>query len=258
VLNLLLNLNPILENANAGNPYEQSSLPITLTTNEATFKNIDCSLDQSCSLKTATFQDIQYKIWIIDRFHYGTKLIARYETDSIDSLTDYAFVSFIKGCSYQQNAKNIEWPRVMESFDKYLRTFFPNWIIDSIDSDPVYNSLRDYKDQRHYGYRWNEIPKSSEKSTEHFYGIDKPKFPELYVKDMPSQVFQSDSGGHLINSYDFKMCLFKTETIPTAGTREMDLGKAIYCHDWSSRFEYSATKNQYEIADYVSPVCQTN
>ena len=72
-----------------------------------------------------------------------------YETDSVAALEKYVIVQFKKGCVFD-TAKNREGKirrivaDTVASFGEQIPFCFRQWVIDSQDTDPAYNSDPDY------------------------------------------------------------------------------------------------------------------
>lgn len=239
--------------------------PIPLRTDIVEFTNENCERTQSCDLKKVSFRKEDYKIWIIDRYHYGTETYSKFETERPDQLENYAFVQFMRGCQFETEkmpGNRIEKRIVMavESFDQVLRFKFPTWIIDSVDVDPVYNSslISEYG-TRHHMYRWNRTPNSFKKDTEEYFGLRRPEnASHLYVKDLPGSAFKSDDNKRYQNiSLEFKTCLYKTRDIPEVSTRNaVELGvDPLFCYEWMSTPTYNFTSRAWEFTDRIDPFC---
>jgi len=57
-------------------------------------------------------------------------------------------------------------------------------------------------------------------------------------------------------SLKFKTCLYLRKDIPRKSTpTEIDLTKAISCHDWSSSFIFNHDENKYESPEGIDSFC---
>ena len=119
-----------------------------------------------------------------------------YQTDSVDALEKYAIVQFKKGCVFY-SSKNREGKisrnlgDIVSSFGEDIPFCFREWIIDSQDTDPAYNSDPEYG--RFYLLRWNKSG-SYERRTQKYYGVEKPKIPVVYMADYPAGAFVTGTG----------------------------------------------------------------
>ncbi|MGZ9262844.1 MAG: hypothetical protein ACXW6V_25550, partial [Candidatus Binatia bacterium] len=112
------------------------------------FLNRDCHATDSCDLKRFTLSKVVNEIWFSDNPDYptyGNGVIMEYETDSVAALEKYAIVQFKKGCVFE-TAKTSEGKirriitDTVASFGEQVLFCFRQWVIDSQDSDPAYNS----------------------------------------------------------------------------------------------------------------------
>ena len=103
---------------------------------------------------------------------YGNGVIMEYETDSVGAIEKYAIVQFIKGCVFN-SSKNSDRKikrnvgSTVPNFGEDIPYCFSDWVIDSQDTDPAYNSDPEYG--RFYLLRWNK-PGSYDSRTDKFYG----------------------------------------------------------------------------------------
>lgn len=204
----------------------------------------------------------KYKVFFTDDPNddspsHGTTMYAEYTTKEIDQLQDYAVVQYIQGCvfdSEQLADGSIKKTNFIsrEFFGKVEKFMHKKLVIDSVDVDPIYNSM---KDHRHGAYRWNEVPGSYDKKTEHYLLHQDPDNPTLYVRDMPSGAFKTGKGAKNV-SLKFEVCLLKTADVPKVGTPELDLhGKALKCFNWDSSFIYDHQTEQYQSKQTIDPYC---
>jgi hypothetical protein len=189
---------------------------------------------------------------------HGSTMYAEYTTKEIDQLQDYAVVQYIKGCvfdSEKQADGSIKKTNHIsrEFFGDVVPFMHKKLVIDSVDVDPIYNSMENH---RHGAYRWNEVQGSYAKATEHYFLNQEPDNPTLYVRDMPSSAFTSGYGGAKNVSLQFEACLIKTSDVPKVGTPELDLrGKALKCFKWDSSFIYNHSTEKYESKKTIDPYC---
>ncbi len=215
----------------------------TLSETKQVFLNPDCQATASCDLKRFTLTKAVNEIWFSDNPDYptyGNGVIMEYETDSVAALEKYAIVQFKKGCVFD-TAKNREGKirrivtDTVASFGEQVLFCFRQWVIDSQDSDPAYNSDPDYG--RFYFLRWNK-PGSYDNRTQKYYGIDKPPAPVLYMSDYPAGAFIAGSGIRNV-ALEFKTCIYKAVDVPSVTRREeIDFAKPINCFAWQNVYVY--------------------
>lgn len=236
------------------------------------FVNQDCKENDTCDLKEVRLNVEKYRIWVVDGWHYGTSAIASYETDGVDNLENYSFVQFIRGCifdSYFFDSYFMEDGSIRKllghskaqfaEFDeegkpKNYKTFcFPDWVIDSIDKDPVYYSFPGFG--RFYARRWNTAPGSYDKKTEKYYGEEKPDYPLLYLKDATTSAFDMETWA-VNTSLEFKICIYKTKDIPLETTEDnINFAAPIKCFDWQNIYIYNHETREFEMKFERDPFC---
>ena len=231
------------------------------------FENDKCAENDTCSLKEFRLSVKKSRMWVIDGWNYGSSVIASYETDSVDNLEKYSFVQFIRGCMFDTyidtggvvtkilgHSKDQFSEFDEEGNPKSYKTFcFPDWVIDSQDKDPVYNSFPGYG--RFYLRRWNAVPGFYNEKTEKYYGEEKPSYPELYVTDIPSGAFTGELGA--VNaSLEFKTCIYKTEDIPWGIAEDnVDFATPIKCFLWQNIYIYNYAKKEFEMKSEIDSFC---
>jgi hypothetical protein len=230
----------------------------TLSQTKQVFSNPDCRSTDSCDLKSFTLTTSAYEFWFSDDPDYptyGNGAIMEYATDSVAALEKYAIVQFKRGCVFytSKNSAGKIATTVSDttpSFGENISFCFPEWVIDSQDSDPAYNSDPEYG--RYYLLRWNE-PGSYDNRTQKYYGAEKPKTPVVYMADYPAGAFVSGSGVKNV-ALEFNTCIYKARDIP-AWTRRDDVGfaKPITCFEWQNVYVYDfETGNFRNDLAYVS------
>jgi hypothetical protein len=243
-----------------------------LSKQQAEFINLAprCETDDSCNLRKFRIEVRETKTQLKEYHedHFVNLMIASYETSSVESLEEFAIVQFTRGCVFDSQVINGE---LKKNIDGRLRRFFglsqvyyfPDWAIDSQDSNPMYNSDEETAAGRilpHRLYRWNTVEGSFEKATQKFYGSEKPSVPMLYVKDVTSSAFvrhdKPYQGLAYNNSLLFKTCIYKTKDIPRETTQDnVNFAKPIYCFDWKSSLVYDHQKNRFERPEELDPFC---
>jgi hypothetical protein len=232
----------------------------TLSETKQIFLNPDCRSTDTCDLKRFTLTTSVYEVWFSDDPNYptyGNGVIMEYETDSVDALEKYAIVQFKKGCVFDssKNSKgkiirNVGY--VVPSFGENIPFCFPQWVIDSQDTDPAYNSDPEYG--RFYLLRWNK-PGSYDERNQKYYGAEKPKIPVVYMTDYPSGAFVTGTGVRNA-ALEFNTCLYKARDVPPETRRDdIDFAKPIACFEWQNVYVYDFHKGTFEAnwADVPRP-----
>ena len=223
----------------------------TLSETKQIFLNPDCQSTDSCDLKRFTLSKAVNEIWFSDNPKYptyGNGVIMEYETDSVAALEKYAIVQFKKGCVFD-TAKNREGKirrivtDTVTSFGEQILFCFRQWVIDSRDSDPAYNSDPDYG--RFYFLRWNKLG-SYDNRTQNYYGAVKPQAPVVYMSDYPAGAFIAGSGVRNV-ALEFKTCIYKAVDVPSVTQREeIDFAKPINCFEWQNVYVYDFGKAKFQ------------
>jgi hypothetical protein len=215
------------------------------------FLNPDCRSTHTCDLKRFTLTTSVYEVWFSDDPNYPTYAngaIMEYETDSVDALEKYAIVQFVKGCVFH-SSKNAEGKitrnlsYVVPSFGENIPLCFPQWVIDSQDTDPAYNSDPEYG--RFYLLRWNK-PRSYDQQTQKYYGDDKPKIPVVYMTDHPAGAFVTGTGVKDV-ALEFKTCIYKASDVPKETRRDnINFAKPLACFEWQDVYVYDFAKGKFQ------------
>ena len=223
----------------------------TLSETKQVFLNPDCRSTNSCDLKRFTLIKAVNEIWFSDNPDHPTRgngVIMEYETDSVASLEKYAIVQFKKGCVFD-TAKNREGnirrivTDTVASFGEQIPFCFRQWVIDSQDSDPAYNSDPEYG--RFYLLRWNK-PGSYDNRTQKYYGAKKPPTPVVYMSDYPAGAFIAGSGVRNV-ALEFKTCLYKASDVPAQTRRDdINFAKALTCFEWQNVYVYDFEKAKFQ------------
>ena len=192
----------------------------TLSETKQVFVNPVCRMTDTCDLKRFSLTTLVHEIWFSDAPDnptYGNGVIMEYETDSVDALEKYAIVQFVKGCVFNSAkdgqgkiTRNVDY--VVPSFGESVPLCFPEWVIDSQDTDPAYNSDPEYG--RFYLLRWNK-PGFYDGPTQKYYGAEKPKIPVVYMADYPAGAFVTGTGVKNA-ALQFKTCIYRANDVPTA------------------------------------------
>jgi len=131
------------------------------------------------------------------------------------------------------------------SFGENIPFCFPQWVIDSQDTDPAYNSDPEYG--RFYLLRWNK-PGSYDNRTQKFYGAQKPKIPVVYMADHPSGAFVG--GADVKNvALEFNTCIYKASDVPAETRRDnINFAKPITCFEWRNVYVYDFDNGRFETS----------
>lgn len=216
------------------------------------FLNPDCRSTDTCDLKRFSLTTSAYEVWFADDPHYPSYVngaVMEYETDSVAALEKYAVVQFKKGCVFysEKNRKGKIIRTVnnrVPSFGEDIPFCFKDWVIDSQDTDPAYNSDPEYG--RHYFLRWNK-PGSYDDRTQKYYGAVKPRLPVLYMTDYPGGAFMTASGARNV-ALEFKTCIYRSRDVPEETHRaDIHFAVPINCFEWQNVYVYD-----YEKAAFVT------
>ena len=220
-----------------------------------------CQETMSCDLKN-------FRLWVRDMkivggfgTNYSTKAYFSYTTDLIENLQNYGVVQFIRGCmwSSKKNNERYEWGRARSFFGKFVTFRHPKFVIDSVDTDPMYSSKTVTKpfQTRHDIWRWNKIKNSFNGKTEFRFYKKVPTHPTLYARDSLGTAFYSKDSKIAINvSLEFKTCIYKIDDIPVfASPDQMNPNDAIKCLKWNSSNIYDHRKGKFLKRDSISPIC---
>jgi hypothetical protein len=223
----------------------------TLSKTKQVFLNPDCRSTDTCDLIRFTLTTSVYEVWFSDDPNYptyGNGVIMEYETDSVDALEKYAIVQFIKGCVFDSSKngdgklnRNVSY--TVPSFGETIPYCFPEWVIDSQDTDPAYNSDPEYG--RFYLLRWNK-PGSYEYPNHKYYGAEKPKIPLVYMADYPMGAFVTGTGVKNA-ALEFNTCIYKASDVPAEIRRDdINFAKPITCFEWQNVYVYDFDKGRFQ------------
>lgn len=252
--------------ASASSTPTQTSIQKFVNTSEK------CKETDSCRLKSFQLQVNSFALEDkeFQEIYYLQSMFASYQTESIESLTEFAIVQFIRGCMFEvrlqdgKRAKNVfQW---RESFGKSVPHRFPDWIIDSRDKDPIYYSQSERRkihdpERSHLMYAWNKIPGSFDTKTREYLKYSPPPRPELYIADKPSVAYilenpPSSKGNTVNSSLEFKTCIYRTNQIPIS-THQDDIHFAtpIHCFNWRNSYIYDYDKKEWTHPEELDPFC---
>jgi hypothetical protein len=228
----------------------------TVSETKQDFLNSDCRPTASCDLKRFTLTTSVYEVWFSDDPiypTYGNSVVMEYQTDSVAALEKYAIVQFKKGCVFYSSKTNggkitRKINDTVPSFGENVPFCFPEWVIDSQDTDPAYNS--DPKGGRFSLLRWNR-PGSYDERTQKFYGTQKPRRPVVYMADHPSGAFVSGIGMKNV-ALEFNTCIYKATEVPEETRREdINFATPLTCFGWQNVYVYDFDRGKFQtdIAD---------
>ena len=223
----------------------------TVSETKQDFLNSDCRPTASCDLKRFTLTTSVYEVWFSDDPiypTYGNSVVMEYQTDSVAALERYAIVQFKKGCVFYSSKTNggkitRKINDTVPSFGENVPFCFPEWVIDSQDTDPAYNS--DPKSGRFSLLRWNR-PGSYDERTQKFYGIQKPRRPVVYMADHPSGAFVSEIGMKNV-ALEFNTCIYKASEVPEETRREdINFATPLTCFGWQNVYVYDFDRGKFQ------------
>jgi hypothetical protein len=213
----------------------------TLSEVKRDFLNPDCRSTDTCDLKRFTLTTSVYEVWFSDdpdHPTYGNGAIMEYETDSVKAIEKYAVVQFVKGCVFQSSKNGdgtIMKNYVVPSFGEHVPLCFPAWVIDSQDTDPVYNSDPEYG--RFHLLRWNKRG-TYDLETQKYYGIKKPSLPIVYLTDYPAGAFVTQTGVKNV-ALEFKTCIYRSSDVPPQTRRDnINFAAPLACFEWQNVYVY--------------------
>ncbi len=235
-----------------------------LDSKEQKFSPAACAERDICDLVGARLVEENYKVTLPEGVSYGTRAFAEFETTDVAKLEKYAYVNFIRGCQF--DSVKMRDGKVIKQLNHARDEFFgvegvafhhPQWVIDSTDVDPMYNSIHEPGMSRHAAYRWNSVKGSFNQKTEAYFGNAAPARPVLYVSDRPGTAFLSDTLPKAKNiSLEFKMCLYKASEIPlVAKADDLSFAEPIHCFPWRSSLVYDWQAGKFTNPAAVDPVC---
>ena len=223
----------------------------TVSETKQDFLNSNCRPTASCDLKRFTLTTSVYEVWFSDDPiypTYGNSVVMEYQTDSVAALERYAIVQFKKGCVFYSSKTNggkitRKINDTVPSFGENVPFCFPEWVIDSQDTDPAYNS--DPKGGRFSLLRWNR-PGSYDERTQKFYGIQKPRRPVVYMADHPSGAFVSEIGMKNV-ALEFNTCIYKASEVPEETRREdINFATPLTCFGWQNVYVYDFDRGKFQ------------
>jgi hypothetical protein len=245
-------------------PYNPSPAVKQLSTRTERFENTGCEATGTCGLKEFSLRVDQYRVdYRSGMKNFGTRIFARYETQSIPELEKFGMAQFIRGCQFTSarvgsaivNKLEIEIPFRDGSTVPY---HFPNWTIDGPSPDPIDWGFEPHEFTRHFFYKWNEVAGSLDPATWHNFGERAPTNPALYVRDLPGTAFYDPKTGKARNiSLAFRTCIYPSAKVPRkVEPGDVSFAEPLKCFDWTSSWVYDHAAGRMESPQGIHPVCQ--
>lgn len=213
-----------------------------------------------CGLKKFKISSQNYKLQVGGIWRFGTRAFISIETNTIDQIRSYGVVQFIRGCVYNSKLaddgkvkKEIKISR--EFYNDYQLFSHPEWVIDSIDLDPLCNSFNPEMD-RFGAYRWSPTPGVFTNYDEQVYLLERaPEYPEIYVTDRPAQAFYENGKAKNV-SLQFNTCLYESKDIPLVSKpTELNFADPIKCFKWNSQFKFNHKTKVFEETNSIDDIC---
>ncbi|KKU79492.1 MAG: hypothetical protein UY04_C0007G0003 [Parcubacteria group bacterium GW2011_GWA2_47_7] len=249
---------------------QKTGISRALGTKEFTFENprSTCAVNDTCDLIRIIFRTEDHMLPVDplvedDVVMQSTHLFAGLATSDIAALTRYSFVQFTRGCmwhSYLNDKNEVETEfGVLRDFLGITRIqhVFPNWVIDTSDTDPAYGTVPAFGD-RHYSLQHAEvIPSWIPDRQGKLFGEERPVIPFGYVTDTTGPAFYRPTSKSAENmSLEFRMCVFKTADVPlvTNGT-DLDSKKALTCFEWESKSVFEHFLLEFKRQKNINAEC---
>lgn len=242
------------------------------------FENTKCEQTDSCDLKgfEITITRLANEVYDENRISSHSTMEGFYETTDTCVVEKYAIVQFIKGGLFNSSAYDINH---LETGYNTGRQFFgesifpfihPEWVVDSVDADPIYASYRDQND-RHGLYRIKKDESRSilfDDSSYYTYYFYRPKLPiaRMHFSDMPTGGSYSEinitggpnAGKTLYSSTNASMafytCIYKAEDVSeNANEYDIDKEKAIGCLTWSNHHIFDPRTKSFKNSLTIDP-----
>lgn len=229
---------------------------------------VTCKINGTCDLKRVIMRSQNFSITRDpnepnDAWIHGTQILAGLETDTIDHLTNYAFVQFIRGCmwySQDQNGQIVTEFGVVRNFlgIKRIQHILPRWVVDTDDIDPVYGADRETGNRHYFLQSLDKIPSWIPGSQGKLFGEEPFTIPFGYVTDHPGPALYEPKHKQARNmSLEFEMCLFKTADVPaTTNGIDIDKTKALVCFPWEAKHVFDHRTQVFHTGGEISKECK--
>jgi len=189
--------------------------------------------------------------------YFMTKMVAEIKVKDPKDLKDYGIVQFNRGCIFNSDTSgNLYFSMVKNFFgDDQKLHVHKDWVIDSIDEDPLYWSSTEPKG-RLSKYRLND-PMISARDVKPIYMSSHSNKTTSYVRDMPTGASFYEDKEYVNTSLEFKTCLYKISDLPSkiSPTGEEIIGKELKCFNWKSIYIYDADKKSFQMQKTIHPFC---
>ncbi len=249
---------------------KQSTVPtVSLGRSETIFLNpaSECAVNGTCDLKQVIFRKVDYisphdPSDPDDVLILGSKIFLGFQTESLDTLTNYLPVQVERGCMWYSHpgpdGKLVTEFGIVKSYMGKWQVphVYRDWTVDSTDTDPAYGSRGD---DRSYSLEWSpKIPTWIPDGQGNLFGEEKPTVPFLYTKDEPGPAVYAFGLKQARNmSLEFKTCLFRREDVPLISNGyDIALEKAVVCFSWDSKFVFDHAKLRFVRQQEIHPECQ--
>jgi hypothetical protein len=218
-----------------------------------------------CSLKTVTLGTQVYSSeegsLTKGSLYRATSMAASFETTSPECLREYGLVQWVRGCVYSEA---FDQPHHEVSFGgwstrdhrgvKSVDFYHPEWVIDTLESDPMYGTS---PESTHLGdpndrHRFYLAAPSGQNFTvsDYFQNLWKPinlfrlvspRLTQIGVRDFPTGgTVQFHPVGDALGkillgtqvALQFRLCIYPITKIPIVGDPE---GEPLHCFSWSSQ-----------------------
>jgi len=245
---------------------------VVLINERKTTQTPECAKEETCEVKEVGIWVRDYQVDVgnqrkLEQRNYGTELYAWYETRSLNTLEDYVFVQYIRGCQFRSQMKDgkrqIDHTIVRKVYAsrRYEPLFFPNWTIDTDNPDPVYSSNTAFSSSRRFLMRWSRSPNVfPSPENEMLYSRQKPDIPRLYMTDLTGQAFFSQYPGYGVaynTSLEFRTCLYRDVDVPRVhDARRPIVAKPIMCFHWRSSFVFDHHRMVFRSPQEIVSECK--
>jgi hypothetical protein len=247
----------------------------------------------TCGLKRFSLLTTRDRAKDGNEYNRDTSMAALLDVSDPSCLREYGVVQFIRGCSYEiyrNDAKGINSLDFTDyqSYGQDIPFVMPDWIVDTIDVDPLYDSYSDPDATPAKRMNWYSSPNhpiTLEKNstslaaarTVFFNEYEKAKYydflenipdglrTQIFTTDMPGGGFYSpDMGGGTevvdVSSLQFMTCVYHLKDIPMTGspasfTTPENLGGPMQCFSWQSNVRFDQDKREFTYANTLDPVC---
>ncbi len=248
--------------ATAHNLNAQSYQATVLAHKKESIENPAC-LSGNCEWTKFSVEatDKRYSFDFLEFPSFRTVHMNRIEFSDPKFNTQYGIVQWIKGCVYQSQKQKdgsiqISYNIGRQFFGKSVHFNHPEWVIDSVDQDPLYWSDPSLPIERNGAYLALR-PELDVVDPLWIYLTDAPDSLEIWSYDMPTGGGQRSYGRYINANMFFKTCLYKIDEVPILSTPQgTNIGKAIHCFKWKNSWVYNFETEAYQSPDTLVKFCQ--